>query len=179
LFNELKSRQIGDPMRSAIDIESLASPMVVGDVAEVLAIEQQVHTHPWSEGNFLDSLASGYGAWVVRLSDLVEGERNRQIVAYAMVMDLPDETHLLNLSVALDFQRRGIAKSLFRWLIARAQQQAKQTYLLEVRPSNRAAIELYRAIGFTQVGVRRGYYPAVNQSREDALVLTLSLKTHP
>jgi ribosomal-protein-alanine acetyltransferase len=155
-------------MRGAVVSQSLASPMVLGDIAEILAIENDVHTHPWSEGNFRDSLSSGYGAWVVRLSD-------NKIVAYAVVMDLPDETHLLNLSVARGFQRRGLAKNLLQWLFALAQQQAKQTYLLEVRPSNHAAIELYRAVGFTQVGVRRGYYPAVHQTREDALVLTRSL----
>ena len=80
------------------------------------------------------------------------------------------EAHLLNLSVAQAWQRRGVGAELTRFFMKLAQDHGAETIYLEVRPSNAAARALYAAHGFSQVGLRKDYYPAV-AGREDAIVM--------
>jgi ribosomal-protein-alanine acetyltransferase len=149
------------------------APMTADDVVAICPIEQSIYAFPWTKGNFLDSLRAGYGGWVVSLPN--DGQcSSGQMAAYAITMNLPDEIHLLNISVASNFQRKGLGRSFLRWLIARARADNIEGMLLEVRPSNLSAIALYKSEGFTQVGLRKGYYPHSNNQREDALVYSLS-----
>jgi len=141
-------------------------PMTERDLDEVLRIEYRVYSHPWSRTNFADSISSGYSCWVCR----VGGE----LVGYFVLMLAVDEAHLLNISVAEKRQGMGFGARLLRWAMDAAQLAGAATMLLEVRPSNDRALVLYRHFGFKQIGVRRGYYPAVG-GREDALVLTHAL----
>ena len=138
-------------------------PMNVQDVDEILRIEYKVYSHPWSRANFNDSLASGYSCWVCR----VGGE----LVGYYVVMMAVDDAHLLNISVSEKRQGLGFGARLLRHAMSVARQAGAATLLLEVRPSNARAVELYRHFGFAQIGLRRGYYPA-DGGREDALVMT-------
>ena len=138
-------------------------PMNVQDVDEILRIEYKIYSHPWSRANFTDSIASGYSCWVCR----VGGE----LVGYYVVMVAVDDAHLLNISVSEKRQGLGFGARLLRHAMSVALQSGASTLLLEVRPSNVKAVELYRHFGFAQVGVRRGYYPA-DGGREDALVMT-------
>ena len=138
-------------------------PMSVHDVDEILRIEYKVYSHPWSRANFADSIASGYSCWVCR----VGGE----LVGYYVVMMAVDDAHLLNISVSEKRQGLGFGARLLRHAMSVARQAGAATLLLEVRPSNARAVELYRHFGFAQIGLRRGYYPA-DGGREDALVMT-------
>jgi ribosomal-protein-alanine N-acetyltransferase len=138
-------------------------PMNVHDVDEILRIEYKVYSHPWSRANFTDSIGSGYSCWVCR----VGGE----LVGYYVVMMAVDDAHLLNISVSEKRQGLGFGARLLRHAMSVARQAGASTLLLEVRPSNVRAVELYRHFGFAQIGVRRGYYPA-DKGREDALVMT-------
>jgi ribosomal-protein-alanine N-acetyltransferase len=133
---------------------------------EVVAIERAVHAHPWTRGNFMDSLVAGYECWVAYRGDLLAG--------YAVVMVAADEAHLLNLSVAREWQRRGIGAELTRFVVSLARTAGAHRMYLEVRPSNAAARALYRAHGFSEIGFRRDYYPATH-GREDAVVMELKL----
>jgi ribosomal-protein-alanine N-acetyltransferase len=83
-----------------------------------------------------------------------------------------DEAHLLNLSVVRTWQNKGCGAALLRRLCDMAREHGAIRMYLEVRPSNRAALALYRRSGFTDVGVRRGYYPALF-GREDAIVMSV------
>lgn len=141
-------------------------PMNLHDLDEVLAIEYRVYPFPWSRGNFADSMTSGYSCWVCR----VGGE----LVGYLVLMLAVDDAHLLNLGVAEKRQGMGFGARLLRQAMMEGRQGGATTLLLEVRPSNERALELYRHFGFQQIGVRRGYYPA-EKGREDALVLTHAL----
>ena len=141
-------------------------PMVMSDLDEVLAIEYRVCLFPWGRGNFTDSLVSGYSCWVCR----VDGE----LVGYFVLMMAVDEAHLLTISVAEKRQGLGFGARLLRHAMNVARERGAKILLLEVRPSNAKALELYRHFGFRQIGVRREYYPA-QQGREDALVLTHEL----
>jgi len=135
------------------------------DIETIIRIEHAVYPFPWSAGNFRDSLKAGYDAWIL--------EDAGEAIAYSVVMWLPDEVHLLNLSVAAACQRRGVARGFLQWLLDDTRERGAGSMMLEVRPSNGPARLLYQAFGFEQIGLRRRYYPAQGDTREDALVLRL------
>jgi [ribosomal protein S18]-alanine N-acetyltransferase len=147
----------------------LVQCLLSDDLEQVCTIENMVYPFPWSVGNFKDSLVSGYDAWVVK--DPI----THDVIAYAVVMWIPGEAHLLNISVALNHQRIGLGSALLQWLMLDAKKKKAASVMLEVRPSNVAAVRLYKKLGFVQIGIRKGYYPNGNLPREDALVLSKSL----
>lgn len=136
------------------------------DLPEVMAIENAIYTHPWTAGNFADSLRAGYECCTWRL--------HRELIGYFVLMAAVGEAHLLNLSVAAVCQRRGHGTALLREALNLSRSLGAKNMFLEVRPSNRGAQALYQRFGFRTVAVRRGYYPAYS-GREDALVLSLGL----
>jgi len=138
-----------------------------GDVAEVVAIERASYQFPWSEGIFRDCLRVGYTCRVATLG--------RQVAGYGVMSVGAGEAHILNLCIGEAFRCRGLGRGLLALLIERAAAAGMKEAFLEVRPSNTAAIRLYLANGFEQVGMRRGYYQAVG-GREDAAVLRLGLR---
>ena len=136
------------------------------DLDEVLAIESVIYTHPWTRGNFADSLRAGYDCRTWRL--------DAALVGYFVLMAAANEAHLLNLSVAARHQRAGHGRALLREALELARRRAARSLFLEVRPSNYAAQILYTRFGFRRIAVRRGYYPA-HSGREDAYVYTIAL----
>ena len=144
------------------------APMSEADLPQVLEIENAVYSHPWTHGNFVDALRSGYQTRVLR-------NGGRQLLGYFLLMLAVDEAHLLNISVAGAWQRRGIGHLLLDAVAALARQRRIASILLEVRPSNQRAIAVYRRYGFAPIGVRRNYYPAADGAREDAIVMRLAL----
>lgn len=144
----------------------LLRPMRTEDLDAVMAIEPTIYSHPWTRGNFADSLNSGYSSWVLLLSN--------QIAGYALMMLVLDEAHLLNMSVAKHHQKQGWGRFLLEHMLDKAKQHKAANMFLEVRPSNVAAIALYENMGFSEMAVRRGYYPAHN-GREDAILMGLAL----
>ncbi|WP_363322056.1 ribosomal protein S18-alanine N-acetyltransferase [Accumulibacter sp.] len=141
-------------------------PLGHHDVDQMVAIEEGVFPYPWTRGNFVDSIDSGYSAWGCR----VAGE----LVGYFVLMIAVDEAHLLNIGVLGTRQRMGFGTRLLQCAMTTARQAGASSLLLEVRPSNENALALYRQFGFRQIGLRRGYYP-VAEGREDALVLRREL----
>jgi ribosomal-protein-alanine N-acetyltransferase len=83
-----------------------------------------------------------------------------------------EEMHLLNLTVAPAWQGRGLARRLLDVLLQRCRDAHAATLWLEVRASNQRARALYRQRGFSEVGLRKGYYPAAHGTREDAVVMS-------
>lgn len=156
-------------MRSAPLHELLDyAPMTEADLDQVLALEQAVYPHPWTRGNFADSLASGYSAWVLR-------DDEHALVGYFMLMAAVDEAHLLNVAVAAGRQREGIGLYLLDKVAACARGVGAESVLLEVRPSNVRAQKIYLRYGFAEIGRRKAYYPAHNGMREDAIVMRYML----
>lgn len=141
-------------------------PMTQADLDAVMRIEPTIYSHPWTRGNFQDSLNSGYSAWVM--------ESAGEILGYALVMLVLDEAHLLNISVAKTYQGQGLGRFLLSHMIAVSTQHGATNLFLEVRASNRQALGLYEAMGFCEMGIRRNYYPA-SQGREDAVLMGLAL----
>lgn len=151
------------------DAEPRLAAMTVGDLAEVSAIEAAAYDFPWTRGNFIDSLAAGYLARVLR------GPDDPAMLGYFIAMKGVDEMHLLNLTVAPAHQRRGHARRLLDELVVLSRAQQSVRLWLEVRQSNARARALYLRYGFRHIGVRRGYYPALHGKREDASVMSLEL----
>jgi ribosomal-protein-alanine N-acetyltransferase len=143
-------------------------PMQENDIDEVVALEESVYPYPWTRGNFADSLASGYHAWVLRNPSM-------QLMGYFLVMQMVDEAHLLNVAVAQEWQGQGLGRFLLNQSVACSRGLGMESMLLEVRPSNTRALELYERYGFEQIGRRKGYYPAGGQQREDAIVMRYML----
>lgn len=141
-------------------------PMQMDDLDAVMAIEPTIYTHPWTRGNFSDSLNSGYSAWVL--------EENKEMIGYALLMLVLDEAHLLNLSIAKAHQKQGLGRYLLEHMLQIARNHKATNLFLEVRPSNISAIALYENMGFCEMAVRRNYYPAHN-GREDAVLMGLAL----
>ncbi|HXZ93804.1 MAG TPA: ribosomal protein S18-alanine N-acetyltransferase [Burkholderiales bacterium] len=141
-------------------------PMREADLAEVAAAESAIYSHPWSRGNFADSLRARYQCYTLR--------RGGELLGYFVLMVAAGEAHLLNLSVAAEHQRQGHGSALLADVLRLARELGARTLFLEVRPSNLGAQALYRRFRFRRVGLRRGYYPAQG-GREDALVLSVAL----
>lgn len=136
--------------------------MQLGNLGAVHQIESDIYEYPWTEGNLRDSMAVGYECLEYRCAGALLG--------YAVMMIALDEAHILNLSIARSYQRQGYGQALLQLLSGIARTRSVSRMLLEVRPSNVAARGLYARAGFTEIGVRRGYYPATS-GREDAIVL--------
>ncbi len=147
---------------SLLHIHSVWRDMNIADVAEIVCIEQRVHACPWSSGNFIDALKSNYVCKVYE----AEGE----ILGYVVFMFAVDEVHLLNISIVVEYQRKGLGRGLLGATIEMARGSNMRRMLLEVRHSNAAALGLYRDVGFRQIGLRQGYYSAGSE-REDGIVM--------
>ena len=154
-------------MSAQLDMLPRYRRMTGADLGAVVAIEETIYPHPWTRGNFSDSFAAGYHCWIA--------ECGGEMAGYTVAAIAAGEAHLLNLSVAGPWQRRGIGREMLNFVLRLARDSGTARIFLEVRPSNSAARSLYAAAGFAEIAMRRGYYPA-DESREDAIVLELPLK---
>lgn len=132
------------------------------DLDAVLAVEGSVYPYPWSRGVFADCLHHhGYCCWVW---DFAGG-----LVGYGVMQVVVDECHVLNVTVASTWQRRGLGRAMMTRLLRLARRHRAAVAFLEVRASNHQAIALYHSLGFNETGRRKGYYP-IRNGREDALM---------
>lgn len=160
------------------------------DLPSLLAIEQQVHLSPWSEQSFQPCLTGRYQCLVATESpdnnaahddgqnnEQNNGQGNATILGYAIVQQLGPEAELLNIAVAKNAQGKGIGRQLIQQLSRDLETAGAEQIFLEVRQSNQAAISLYESEGFSELGIRKNYYPLANgkSGREDALILGLTL----
>jgi len=137
------------------------------DLPSVLKIEALNYEFPWSEGVFKDCFrAMNYVNWVCEAPENV-------IVGYCIISVMAGEAHIMNISVNPDFQRQGAGRKMMEHVIEYARPRAEKMFL-EVRPSNPNAMALYRKLGFQEIGIRKGYYPAKG-GREDAIMFALDL----
>jgi len=141
--------------------------MVRDDLALVSDIERRSYEFPWSHGVFRDCLLAGYTCIVIERVDAVAG--------YAILSVAAEEAHILNLCVEPNYRQLGYAEGLLDEILVRARRADVSEIFLEVRPSNAAALALYRKKGFRRIAYRPAYYQA-REGREDAAVLTRVLK---
>lgn len=155
-------------LEQSIKAQAKFRPMNLLDIDAIMQIEPQIYSHPWTRGNFTDSLNSGYSAWVMTKP------ASDEIIGYALLMMVLDEAHLLNLSIAKNFQKQGLGRFLLEHMLQIAKNHHAANMFLEVRTSNISAISLYENMGFNEMAVRRNYYPA-HHGREDAVLMGLAL----
>jgi ribosomal-protein-alanine N-acetyltransferase len=148
-------------------LEAQFEPLTEARLDDVVRIEQTAYAHPWSRGNFADSLRSGYEAQLLTADG--------QILGYFVAMKGVDEVHLLNITVAPACQGQGWARVMLDALALWSRGQRAQWLWLEVRRSNLRALRIYEHHGFRHVGERKNYYPAAGGQREDAVVMSLKL----
>lgn len=141
-------------------------PMNERDLDGVASLEASLQPFPWSRTNFADSLEVGHSCWVCRLGG--------DLVGFSVVMSVIDEAHLLNIGIDRRYHGQGYGARMLRTAMESARLGGAGKLFLEVRPSNEQAVALYRHFGFRQIGLRKGYYPAVI-GREDALIFDKEL----
>jgi ribosomal-protein-alanine N-acetyltransferase len=133
------------------------------DLNAIEQIERTSYPTPWSRSMFAGELAKPSSICLGAVD--VEQE---EIVGYLIISRYVDAWHVMNIAVAPEYRRRGIARSLMERLFEVTARDARRGYTLEVRVSNEAAIRLYEELGFKTRGIRRGYY---TDNREDALIM--------
>lgn len=136
------------------------------DLDSIVKLERSAYRFPWSKSVFKDCLRAGYHCRVLEVDGRVQG--------YGIMSIFVGESHILNVCIGREAQGKGFGRVLLRHLLMVAKERDVRTAMLEVRPSNVAAIYLYQDMGFNEVGVRRGYYPD-EHGREDALILAMDL----
>ncbi len=147
-------------------LEAGFEPMTELRLDEVVAIERRAYDHPWTRGNFADSLRSGYEAQL-----LCGGET---VLGYFVAMRGVDEVHLLNITVDPQYQGQGWGRVMLDALALWSRGVGAEWLWLEVRTSNLRAQHVYERYGFRRVGERKNYYPA-RAGREDAIVMSHKL----
>jgi ribosomal-protein-alanine N-acetyltransferase len=133
------------------------------DLGAIEEIERASYPTPWSRSMFAGELAKPSSICL----GAVDGEQD-ELVGYLIISRYVDAWHVMNIAVAPEFRRKGIARALMERLFEVTERDARRGYTLEVRVSNDAAISLYEALGFRARGIRRGYY---TDNREDALIM--------
>jgi ribosomal-protein-alanine N-acetyltransferase len=137
------------------------------DLAAVASIERSAYDYPWSPGIFRDCLLAGYTSLVL--------EQAGTVIGYGLMSVAAGEAHLLNLALAQSARGQGHGRRLLDHMLDLAQGAGVESLYLEVRPSNRAALDLYQRAGFELIGRRRAYYRAIGGT-EDAVVLVRRLR---
>jgi len=152
-----------------IQKEFFVRTMRTSDLDFVVKNETAAYENGWTKRIFIDCLRAGYLCWVMA--------NKQEIVAHGVMSVAIGECHLLTLCVNPQFQRQGFGRKIFSLLLDRAYKLDATECFLEVRLSNKKAIELYRSMGFVQIGERKNYYPpgGADQSRENALIMSRSL----
>jgi [ribosomal protein S18]-alanine N-acetyltransferase len=152
------------------ELEARFEPFTPEHANALVRIEMLAYTFPWTHANFLDSHRSGY-----QMQMLTAGG---ELLGYFVAMRGVDEVHLLNITVAPEYQGQGWARLMLDGLSLWTRGQDRHWLWLEVRLSNTRAIALYERYGFGRVGLRKSYYPA-KKGREDAVVMSLNLSANP
>ena len=152
-------------VRSSVEVQF--EPLLAERVDAVVQVEQRAYAHPWNRTNFLDALQSGYQAQM-----LMAGET---LLGYFVAMQGVEEVHLLNITVAPEYQGQGWSRVMLDALTLWARGQAAGWLWLEVRVGNTRALRVYEAQGYVRVGLRKDYYPSGHGKREDAVVMGLRL----
>ncbi len=140
--------------------------MLASDMDQVLTIERNAYSHPWTEGSFRDSLAGNDEIWLL--------ETEGAILGHGVISVAVGEAHLLNICVSVDSQRQGLGRLILHYLLTRSEGLGADIMFLEVRESNSSALALYHSEGYQQIGVRKNYYP-LGREREHAVVMSRSI----
>ena len=139
--------------------------MTLEDLPEIMKMEKELFTAPWSEYMFFKEIKSQYAYVLVN-------KNNEQIIGYVCGLKLFGELSITNLAVKKEFQRCGFGEKLIKYIINKLLEEKCFKFFLEVRESNHPAIKLYEKFGFEQIGIQVNYY---NNPVENAVMMKLNL----
>lgn len=135
--------------------------MSMEDLEAVTAIEREIFSMPWSRSGFEASVNAKNTVYLTARLD-------KETVGYCGMLCCMDEAEITNVAVRESARRLGVARAMLGELLRRGQEDGVQTFLLEVRKSNQAAISLYEKLGFQTCGIRKHFY---EKPPEDAVVM--------
>ena len=139
--------------------------LMLDDLGEIEEIERRSYPTPWSRSMFAGELAKPSS---ICLGAFEADDEDGALVGYLIVSRYVDAWHVMNVAVDPDQRGRGVGSMLLERLFDLTADDARRGYTLEVRVTNRKAVELYERLGFHSRGLRRGYY---TDNREDALIM--------
>ena len=149
-------------MEQRADAMLSVEKMTMKDLDEVMEVERQCFTTPWSRYSFVCELKDN------QFSHYIVAKYMGKIIGYAGMWIILDEAHVTNVGVLPEYRGGGVGELLMRSLIIAAKEHGAKKMTLEVRKSNYVAQNLYSKLGFEPVGIRRGYYL---DNREDAVIM--------
>src|SRR5262249_45217339 len=139
--------------------------LMLDDLGEIEEIERRSYPTPWSRSMFAGELAKPSS---ICIGAFEADDEDGALVGYLIVSRYVDAWHVMNVAVDPEQRGRGVATMLLERLFELTADDARRGYTLEVRVTNRQAIDLYERLGFRSRGLRRGYY---TDNREDALIM--------
>ncbi|HAU0394171.1 TPA: ribosomal-protein-alanine N-acetyltransferase, partial [Legionella pneumophila] len=137
------------------------------DIENVYSIETNVHIAPWSKDILRDCVLVGYDCRVLEINN-----GDSSILAGYIISRISNNScHILNLCIAKPLQSKGLGRKLLQTVLYSLSKYTQtESVILEVRPSNSAALHLYETMGFEKVEIKKDYYKDKN-SVEDAILL--------
>lgn len=145
-------------------MEIIIRSLVKDDLSEILKIERNSFSDPWSENKFLEEFKS-------KVSYLYVAAFDNRLCGYIVLWHINDEGNIMNLAVNPEYRRQGIGRKLINCIINLAQSKKIHSIFLEVRSKNIPAIRLYESFGFKTYAARKKYYPD-----DDALLMGFKVK---
>lgn len=143
--------------------EIIIRAMKPEDLEEVVALEQQTFSMPWTADGFLWGMEQDGAIYLVV-------EREKEILGYCGASLVLDEGSINNIAVHPKARKQGIGYKLLSQVLEEGQKKGAAVFYLEVRKSNEAAQKLYEKLGFEAVGIRKGFY---EHPREDAMIMSV------
>lgn len=145
--------------------------MKVSDIDNVYAIETNVHIAPWSKDILRDCVLVGYDCRVLEINN---GD-SPILGGYIISRISNNNCHILNFCIAKPLQSKGLGRKLLQTVLYSLSKYTQtNSVVLEVRPSNNAALHLYETMGFEQIEIKKDYYKD-DKSIEDAILLKKTL----
>jgi ribosomal-protein-alanine N-acetyltransferase len=141
--------------------------MTEGDLNEILVIEKQSFTAPWSLQLFKETLS-----FPLSRNFVIRKRVDNTLVGYANFYLIIDEAQVLNIAIDPNHRNLGYGRALLTHAIEELRKHNASDFFLEVREGNESALHLYHTLGFAQVGRRKKYYP---ENNEDAIVMHLKV----
>ena len=135
------------------------------DLDSAYEIEKQVNPSPWSKDNFYSSFDIGHHSLVCRIDS--------KIIGFVIFSLIKQESHLLNIGVAKNWQRKGAGAMLLKSLIKQSKVLGAKKVFLEVRSKNDNAIFFYTKYNFLKDAIRANYYSGSDP--DDAILMSLEI----
>lgn len=138
------------------------------DIPSVCAIENLSFPNPWQETTFRGEIYNR----PLSFPYVIVHKFQKRVMGYIIFWKIKEEVHINNIALHPDFRRKGIGEAVLRKVLTQVQREGVRYITLEVRPSNLAALALYKKLEFKVLGIRKNYY---FKPREDAIILGKSL----